>query len=579
MPNTLYYGDNLSILREHIADETVDLIYLDPPFNSQATYNVLFRTPKGHKSSAQIEAFEDTWHWGPQAEREFTELVHQPNTEVSEIIQAFRRFLEQSDMMAYLTMMANRLIELRRVLRSTGTLYLHCDPTASHYLKLVLDGIFGGENFISEVIWKRTHSHGDPQRKFGAITDTIFVYGKTPNYIFHSQYRPFEEEYIAETFKYSDPDGRRWQSVTLRSPNPRPNLTYLYKASNGITYTPHRNGWSCDEVRMQKYDREKRLHFPAKKEGALRLKMYLDESPGVKIQNLWEDIPPIPSQAQERLGYQTQKPLQLLERIIATSSDEKQVVLDPFCGCGTAIHAAHKLRRQWIGIDVTHLAITLVEKRLRDAFPDVSFEVHGTPKDLEGARDLARRDKYEFQWWACSLVNAQPYKDRKKGADTGIDGLIFFQDDQTKLEAGKNLHNKIIVSVKAGENVSVPMIRDLGHVINREKAVIGLFVTLAEPTRPMREEAVKSGYYESPSHASFPKIQILTIKGLLEGTERPLYPDLMAGGLMFKKAKKEIAETQLGLNLSENDSQRFENLVEQRKELLRRRVSERNRKS
>jgi hypothetical protein len=274
----------------------------------------------------------------------------------------------------------------------------------------------------------------------------------------------------------------------------------------------------------------------------------------VKIQNLWEDIPPISSQAQERLGYQTQKPLPLLERIISTSSDEGQIVLDPFCGCGTAIHAAHKLRRQWIGIDITHLAITLVEKRLRDAFPDITFDVHGTPKDIDGARDLARRDKYEFQWWACSLVNAQPYKGKKKGADSGIDGLIYFQDDQTKLEA-KDLHKKIIVSVKAGENVSVPMIRDLGHVIDRENASIGLFVTLTDPTRPMKEEAVKAGYYADPRGVSFPKIQILTIKELLEGTEQPKYPDLMRGGLMFKKAKKELTDEQLVFGMEQREVQ------------------------
>jgi len=535
--NTLYFGENLEILRNEIKPDSVDLIYLDPPFNSKAAYNRLFRTPKGHEPHAQTIAFEDTWHWGDQAEREFAELVQQPNIDVSEMMQALRRFLGENDMMAYLTMMANRVLELHRVLKSTGSMYLHCDPTASHYLKLLLDGVFGGENFISEIIWKRTHSHGDPQRKFGAITDTIFCYAKTQAYVFKPQYRSFDPQYIKDTFKYTDHDGRLWQSVTLRSPNPRPNLTYPYTASNGITYQPHRNGWSCDETRMRRYDKEKRLHFPKKTDGALRLKMFLDESQGVKVQNLWDDISPISSQAQERLGYQTQKPLQLLERIISASSNEGDVVLDPFCGCGTAVHAAEKLKRRWIGIDITHLAISLVEERLRKAFPGVDFEVHGTPKDLDSARDLAIRDKYEFQWWACSLVNAEPYQGKKKGADSGIDGVIYFQDDKTI--------KKIIVSVKAGENVSVPMIRDLGHVVNREKASRGYFVTLTKPTRPMREEAVKAGFYVNPMGKSRPKIQIFTVEGLLNGTENPDTFDFTQGGLMSRQTKREADAVQL----------------------------------
>jgi hypothetical protein len=272
------------------------------------------------------------------------------------------------------------------------------------------------------------------------------------------------------------------------------------------------------------------------------LKRYLDEQRGTPVTDLWVDISPINSQAQERLGYPTQKPLALLERLIAASSNEGDLILDPFCGCGTAVHAAEKLKRHWIGIDITHLAISLVEKRLRDAFPNVEFEVHGTPKDFASARDLAQRDKYQFQWWACSLVNAQPFRGKKKGADTGIDGLIYFQDDKT-------MPKKIIVSVKGGEGVSVPMIRDLGHVVDREGAAIGLFVTLATPTAPMLTESVKAGYYVSPIGASFPKIQIVTIEGLLKGTEQPRYPDLARGGLTFKKSTREVTETQLGLSM------------------------------
>jgi site-specific DNA-methyltransferase (adenine-specific) len=539
--NTLYYGDNLIILREHIVDESVDLIYLDPPFNSKATYNLLFRSPKGQQSNAQIEAFEDTWHWGDEAEKEFQELIHQPNTDVSEMMQSLRRFLGENDMMAYLTMMANRLLELHRALKPTGSLYLHCDSTASHYLKVVLDGVFGKAHYRNEITWKRrvgSSSAVHDSNRFGVVTDTILFYAKSEESPFHPQYSfsdPDYQEYVTERFKYVDDQGRKYRLDNLTNPAYRPNLIYEYKG-----FKPPKNGWAISREKMEQWDKEGRIDFPKKPDGRLQRRRFLEELKGKPVQNLWSDIPEINSQAAERLGYPTQKPLPLLERIISASSNEGDLVLDPFCGCGTTIHAAEKLKRQWIGIDITHLAITLIEKRLRDAFPGIVFEIHGTPKDFESARDLATRDKYQFQWWACSLVNAQPYQGKKKGADSGIDGLIFFQDDKSGAK-------KIVVSVKGGENVGVPMIRDLGHVIDREKASIGLFVTLTDPTSPMMKEAVTAGYYESPAGASFPKIQILTIKGLLDGSERPRYPDLMQGGLMFKKAKKEVAETQLTL--------------------------------
>jgi len=269
-------------------------------------------------------------------------------------------------------------------------------------------------------------------------------------------------------------------------------------------------------------------------------KTYLDELPGVPLQSVWTDIPRIGNTSSERLGYATQKPLALLERILTASSNEGDVILDPFCGCGTAVDAAEKLKRKWIGIDITHLAVSLIEKRMRDRYPGIEFEVHGTPKDIDGARNLAERDKYQFQWWACSLVNAQPYQGKKKGSDTGIDGLIYFQDDAT-------LPKKIVVSVKGGENVGVSMLRDFAHVIDRERAAMGFFVTLTDPTKNMVTEGVVSGYYTSPlSGAKFPKLQVLTIEGLLSGKEQARYPHMDAGGLTFKKAKQEEAEPQQG---------------------------------
>ena len=529
--NKLYFGDNLDILREHIKDESVDLIYLDPPFNSNANYNVLFKTPKGHESAAKIEAFEDTWHWNEQAEREFGELVRCGNTDVSEMMQALRRFLGENDMMAYLTMMANRLLELHRALKATGSLYLHCDPTASHYLKIVLDGVFGVEKYRNEIIWQRTNVHND-SKTWSKVSDTIFFYTKSKSFIWNAQYFSHDEKHVASKYNNYDEKGRYTLS-DMTSPSPRPNMMYEWK---GFAFPP--NGWRYQLETMQKLHDEGRIWYPEDKSKRPRLKRYLDEMSGTLLGNVWTDISPINSQAQERLGYPTQKPLTLLERIITASSNEGDIILDPFCGCGTAVHAAQKLKRKWLGIDITHLAVSLIEKRMKDAFAGIVFEVEGTPKDLEGARDLSLRDKYQFQWWACSLVNAQPYQGKKKGADGGIDGLIYFNDD------GK-MPKKIVVSVKGGDNVNVAMVRDLAHVVEREKAEIGLFVTLADATRPMREEAIKTGYYESPiTGTSFPKLQILSIAGLMAGNERAQYPDLSGGGVTFKKAKREEKPTE-----------------------------------
>lgn len=532
MTNRLYYGDNLQVLREHIATESVDLTYLDPPFNSQATYNVLFRSPTGERSQAQIEAFEDTWHWNDSAEQAFDEVMQSGNTDVAELLRTLRAFLKENDLMAYLTMMAVRLLELHRVLNPTGSLYLHCDPTASHYLKILLDAVFKKENYQNEITWKRRvgmSSAVHESNHFGVCTDIIFFYSKSEENKFYPQYNkddPDYQNYINERFTMIDKDGRRFQPTSLVNPAYRPNLIYEYKG-----YKPPPNGWMITKEKMEKWDLEGRIYFPKEKAGRLRRKSFADELKGMPIQNLWLDIPELNSQSTERLGYQTQKPLALLERIIQASSNPGDVVLDPFCGCGTAVHAAQKLGRKWIGIDITHLAISLIEKRLKDAFPGIAFEVHGTPKDLAGARDLAKRDKYQFQWWAVSLVNAVPYGGKKKGADTGIDGLIYFK-------MGKSITEKAIVSVKGGGNVNVAMVRDLAHVVDREQAKIGVFITLTEPTKPMQVEAVKAGFYET-DYGKYPKLQIITIEQLLTG-QKPQMPLLDPSA--FRKAAKEIKE-------------------------------------
>ena len=540
----LYYGDNLEVLRNHIPSESVDLIYLDPPFNSNATYNVLFKSPKtGDDSSSQIQAFDDTWHWGEDDAQAIDEIMRSGHTDIANLIQALRKFLGENDMMAYLVMMAIRLIELHRVLKPTGSLYLHCDPTASHYLKLILDAVFGHENFRNEIVWKRKTGRGETNHKsnrYGTVTDFLLFYSKSFDNKFVSQFNMEAEgyqDYVNHFYRFVDEKGRRYRIADLSSPSPRPNLKYDYRG-----YKPPANGWAISYEKMVLWDKEGRLEFPKKPEGRIQRRRFLDELQGKPVQNLWDDIEMISSQSAERLGYPTQKPVALLERIIQASSDEGDIVLDPFCGCGTAVHAAQKLGRNWIGIDITHLAISLIEKRMKDAFPEAKFEVIGSPKDLESAQDLAIRDKYQFQWWAVSLVGAHPYQDKKKGSDSGIDGLLYFTDD----EDGE--YKKIVVSVKGGENVGVSMIRDLAGTMEREKAAMGFFVTLAEPTAPMTKEAASKDPYISPlTKELYPRIQILTIKGLMDGSEKPRYPDFGNYKGMFKKAKLERTEKETKL--------------------------------
>ncbi len=476
MPNALYYGDNLDVLRESIASESVDLVYLDPPFNSNATYNVLFRSPAGAGSQAQIEAFEDTWHWSTEAETSFDVVLRSGNTHVSDLLVAVRGFLGDNDMMAYLAMMAARLLELHRVLKRTGTLYLHCDPAASHYLKLLLDSIFGKINFLSEVVWKRTGTHSSAKR-WGPVHDVILMYAvENGKHKWNRLYVPYSTKHLASHYRKKDEEGRRYEHGELTGPGVRNGRSGV--PWKGFDVTGIGRHWTTTVEKLEELYVEGLIYLPEDGGWPRRIR-FEDESKGRALGDVWEDIAPINMRASERLGYPTQKPVTLLERIVAASSDAADLVLDPFCGCGTTIQAAQKLARQWIGIDVTHLAISLIERRLKDAFPGIAFDVHGTPQDIDGARDLALRDKYQFQWWAVSLIDAQPYGGKKKGADGGIDGLIYFRSDAKTTE-------RAIVSVK-GDGVSVPMVRDLKGVLEREKAPIGVFLTL-EPAYPPHGE-------------------------------------------------------------------------------------------
>ncbi|MGO8866182.1 MAG: DNA methyltransferase [Alphaproteobacteria bacterium] len=534
MENALYYGDNLKVLRESIKDETVDLIYLDPPFNSQATYNMLFQSPNGRQSQAQIEAFEDTWHWTTHeggAAQAFDEVLSSAYTQAAELLRAMRGFLGENDMMAYLAMMAVRLIELRRVLKPTGSLYLHCDPTASHYLKALLDAIFGVAGFANEIIWRRTTPKGLAFSRYAANHDVLLFYRRGDTFTWNPQYMSYSEEYAGRYNLIDEKTGRRFQATSLLNPSPnRPNLTYEFHG--------HTRVWRWTKERMLKAEKDGVIYFPPGG-GVPREKRFFDEQEGVPVSSVWIDIPTINAVAQERLGYPTQKPLALLERIISASSNEGDLVLDPFCGCGTAIHAAEKLRRKWIGIDITHLAISLIERRLKDAFPGISYEVHGTPKDLAGAQDLAKRDKYQFQWWAVGAIGARPWGGKKKGPDTGIDGILYFKPDGKTTEAA-------LVSVKGGETVGVSAVRDLHSVVEREKAKIGVLITAALPTRAMEKEAAATGFYKCDA-GEYPRIQIITLAELFQG-KRPRIP-LVDTAATFKTAKREDRHTQKKLDL------------------------------
>lgn len=534
--NQLFYGDNLYVLRKHLADESVDLIYLDPPFNSKRDYNLLFKSPKGHQSDAQIEAFKDSWTWGEQAEREFEEILEGKNTDLAEMMRALRLFLGENDMMAYLTMMANRLLELHRVLKPTGSLYLHCDPTASHYLKIVLDGVFSNQHYRNEIIWKRTTAKSQASKRFPNNHDTLLFYGKSNEGTFNRQFLPHSEERIRQHYSNIDSEtGRRFSLGDLTAEGTRHGSSG--QPWRGIDIRAKGNHWKYTIENLEVLDAEGRIYWPAKQGGMPRLKRYLDQQEGVHVDSNWIDLPPINSQADEALGYPTQKPLALLERIIAASSNEGDVVLDPFCGCGTAVHAAQKLKRHWIGIDITHLAISLIEKRLKDAFgAKCKFVVHGTPQDLDAARDLAARDKYQFQYWAVSLVNAQPSQGKKKGADGGIDGVKFFHDVD---KAGTR---KLVVSVKGG-GLKADDVRALNHVRERETAEIAILLSLENPTKGMIADAASVGFYTSASGQKIPRVQLLTIEGLLAGTHRAEHPDHQPD-LNFKKAKLEAQSQQ-----------------------------------
>jgi DNA modification methylase len=539
----LYWGDNLDILRSYIRDQSVDLVYLDPPFNSNRNYNVLFREQGKAESEAQIEAFTDTWHWSESAEETYAELIHGNHVpqRVSDLIVAMRQFIGSNDVMAYLVMMTVRLLELHRVLKPTGSIYLHCDPTASHYLRVVMDTIWGPKQFRTEIIWKRSSAHSDTaqgRKQHGHIHDTILFYTKGSEWTWSPQFTPYDQEYIDAFYVHiEEGTGRRFRRGDLTAAKPGGDTLYEWKGAH-----PFKGRyWAYSRARMEEFERQGRLYYT--KSGMPYYKRYLDEQPGIPLQDVWTDIPPIHNLAAERMDYPTQKPEALLERIIRASSNEGDVVLDPFCGCGTAVAVAERLKRHWIGIDITHLAIAAIVNRMEGAFPDVEVRRHGEPADVSGAQALALLNRYDFQNWALTLVAARPIAEdaegrSKKGADRGIDGSISFLGENQKVP------HRCIVQVKSG-HVSSATIRDLKGVVEREKAELGLLITLEEPTTPMRAEALEAGYYRSElMQRDYPRIQIVTIKELLHGKEPAMPPHYSPYRLAERQSR---AATQRGL--------------------------------
>lgn len=527
--NTLYFGDNLDILREYVEDESVDLVYLDPPFNSQAQYNVLFQSPQEAAAAAQAEAFLDAWTWGEEANWAYSEIMRIGGP-VARFIEALRSALGQSDMMAYLVMMAVRINELHIKLKSTGSLYLHCDPTASHYLKILLDGIFGAENFRSEIVWRRSAAHNKLSKQYGPIHDTILFYSKSNTMTFHPGKTPYSNAYIRNMFHNEDGSGRfRLNELTghgVRSGE----SGQPWRGYNPSNYGRHwaipkslRKWLPSDVANMSTQEQLDCLYdkgwIKISKEGRPSYKQYPGE--GVPYQDIWayqsgtegvlhgtdggidSDVKWLDG-GDERTGYPTQKPVGLLRRIIETSSNPGDIVLDPFCGCGTTVEAAQHLDRQWIGIDIAIHAIKVIEARIKDRVGEVKYKIEGIPRDYASAVRLAENNRYQFQWWANYLFNPHTLKEQKKGKDRGIDGELFFPNGPGQP------WGRMLTSVKSG-TVGPAMVRDFRGVLEREGAEMGLFICLNKPTKSMKEEATSAGM-ASTVHGDIPRLQIVSIE-------------------------------------------------------------------
>lgn len=517
--NKLYYGDNLTIM-QRMPKHCVDLIYLDPPFNSKKNYNLLYTNLTGRPVPEQVDAFCDTWEMDPEKEavaKSMPVLMREHGVD-DYYVEFWRLWMNalrktQPHLLAYLIYMVQRLLYMKSILRPNGSIYLHCDPTASHYIKVMMDGIFGHANFQNEIIWKRTSAHSSSKR-CGPIHDTILFYSRNENFTWNNQYAPYTKDYLELFFDQQDDDGRRWKRENLTGAGTRKGETGL--PWRGIDITAKGRHWIRPPSALDELDRKGKLHWPKKQGGMPRMKQYPEDLPGVPLQDIWTDIRPLHNLSQDRRGYPTQKPVPLLERIIKASSNEGDIVFDPFCGCGTTVYAAHQTRRQWIGCDIAILSVRLIEEVLVEKYKlskGVHFDVDGVPVSVEQAQELFRRDPFQFQHWAIERVGGFPM--HKKVADRGVDGRIYFET--------RNGLRAMMMSVKGGK-IRPTDVRDLRGVMAREEdAEMAGFISLEQPTKAMRDEAATAGMYEYGGTA-YPRMQLLTVREVLEEKREFLTP-------------------------------------------------------
>ena len=533
-PNRLLYGDNLTIMRD-MPSNSVDLIYLDPPFNSDRTYNLIYRQLTGLPLPEQEEAFVDTWTLDSEKEEMMRAMPyflkeHGLDDETVQFWQAWTKALRHTNsrLLAYLVYMTFRLFEMKRILKPTGSIFLHCDSTASHYIKVMMDSIFDAKNFKNEIIWKRQSAHSDAKAKFPVVNDCILFYTNGKGNVFNPQYGDHDPEYVDKFYRFDDGDGRgRYRLGDMSAPKGggmaainkltgKPNGWHVYKG-----FEPTLQGWRYSPEALASLDSEGRIHFPKMPDGALdyskslALKRYLNEQEGSIITNIWTDIPPLGagtgSQKGEALGYPTQKPIALLDRIIRAGSEEGQTVFDPFCGCGTAVYAAHLANRKWIGCDIAILSIKIVQDVLSKRYgleEKRDYEVKGVPVSVEGAQDLFQRDARQFEHWVVEVCGG--FASKKHSGDRGVDGRIYF-------ETAEGLRS-MVISVKGGK-LSPAMVRELRGTLERESgAEMAGFICLQKPTKGMFEEASAAGMFNYQG-ISYERLQIRTVEDLLAGRD------------------------------------------------------------
>jgi DNA modification methylase len=554
MTNKLFYGDNLDVLRRKIASESVDLCYIDPPFNSKRNYFQIYNN-QGGEDRAQAQAFVDTWNWGDEAVEGLNYILDlerlQPRAgetrwteQTVELIRGLEKVLGRGSLLAYLIHMTLRIVEIHRALRSTGSFYLHCDPTASHYLKLVLDAVFCGQggDFLNEIIWKRSSSHNRAKR-WGPVHDTLFFYSKSSQYVWNRTFSEYEAKYLDSKYRHLDNEGRRYRLSDLTGPGIRQGDSgQEWQGVNPTSYGRHwepphdralppwfayPEGWSDLPVRerLELMDQAGLIQWPKKKDGRPEFRRYLETASGTPVQDVITDLDPINSRAAERLGYDTQKPEALLERVIKASSNETDTILDAYCGCGTTVAVAQRLKRQWIGIDITYQSISLILKRLEDRYPDdwpaieANILLDGVPRDLESAVALANRKddktRKEFEKWAVlTFSKNQARINEKKGADGGIDGVAYFLLD-------KDTNGKAIFQVKSRPGNRADL-ATLNSDRLREKAEFGFLICTALPTKPMHDEIAAAGKFKHPLlNREDDRLQVITVAELFDHPGRP----------------------------------------------------------